>query len=118
MRDSAFSYQGNFIRFHGLVLRIIRQLPPGGMAELLLCEEVSSKDRFVLKSQLSSNKNAQAQTFSYRAFINDPNFATFKDEIRAYVQLIHPNIVDFYGFEIIGNIPRILLAYVQGGTLE
>jgi serine/threonine protein kinase len=88
-------HKENFIRFHGLVLRVVRELAPGGMADILLCEEVSSKAKFVLKSQSDSNIKGVSGTFSYTAFINDPNFKQFKDEIVAYVQLIHPNIVDF-----------------------
>lgn len=102
-----------FVRFHGLVLKILRHLARGGMAEVMLCEEVTSKGKFVLKSQLSG----PATVPSYTAFINDPRFKRFKDEIIAYVQLRHPNIVDFYGFEIVRGVPRILLAYVDGGTL-
>lgn len=102
-----------FVRFYGLVLKISRQLALGGMAEVLLCEDVTNKAKFVLKSQLSG----PATIPSYTAFINDPRFKNFKDEIIAYVQLRHPNIVDFYGFEIVRGVPRILLAYVEGGTL-
>jgi serine/threonine protein kinase len=102
-----------FVRFHGLVLKIVRHLATGGMAEVLLCEDVTNKGKFVLKSQLSGPTTVP----SYTAFNNDRRFKNFKDEIIAYVQLRHPNIVDFYGFEIVRGVPRILLAYVEGGTL-
>jgi serine/threonine protein kinase len=106
----------NFIRFHGFVLKVIRELAPGGMGDILLCEEVSSKGKFVLKSKRSIDISPTIVR-SYTDFINDPNFKRFNDEVVAYVQLIHPNIVDFYGFEVVNGIPRILLSFVDGGTL-
>jgi serine/threonine protein kinase len=89
------------------------------MGDIVLCEEVSSKGKFVLKSQKSPTNSiiVPIEKISYNTFINDQKYSRFKDEAIAYVKLIHPNIVDFYGFEIVRGIPRILLTFVEGGSL-
>ena len=109
-----------YIRFHGLFLRKVKELQGGGLGDILLVEEVLNKTRFVIKSHRIDDyiDNEKFEFISYNDFVNNPEFKEFISEIIAYINLIHPNIVDFYGFDIVRGIPRILLLYVDGGNLH
>lgn len=109
-----------YIRFHGLVLRKVKELKPGGMSDILLVEEILSKGKFALKTpKIKEPEGVNTTKFiTYDAFNKDRNYSKFRSEVISYILLIHPNIVDFYGFEIVRGIPRILMRYVDGGTID
>jgi len=111
--------KNKIIKFHGLKFKEIAdvEIPSGGMGSILLIEEISSKVKFVFKSPLEERLD-YFKYISYNDFNNDPRYKNFRDEVLTHIKLIHDNIIDFYGFEILDGIPRILLKYQEGGTLK
>ncbi|AXV38814.1 serine/threonine-protein kinase [Methanobacterium sp. BAmetb5] len=67
---------------------------------------------------LATNKNYEGKQFILKKLINIGRIARFKDEIKAGLELDHPNIIKVVDYDYENNSPFIVTEYYPIGTLE
>src|SRR3954469_25058214 len=87
---------------------VIWKIGAGGMAEIFKCRlsGIGGFDKTVVVKRLSPDR------------MDDGEFVKmFLDEARISANLSHPNIVQIYEIDQVGDVPFIAMEYVRGPTL-
>ncbi len=86
--------------------KILQRLGRGGMAEVYKANQ-TTLDRFVAFKVISP------------LFTDDPDFLRrFEREAKAVAALRHPNIVQVFDYDVAGNLPYMVMEFIEGETLK
>jgi serine/threonine-protein kinase len=86
--------------------KILQRLGRGGMAEVYKANQ-TTLDRFVAFKVISP------------LFTDDPDFLKrFEREAKAVAALRHPNIVQVFDYDVEGNLPYMVMEFIEGETLK